>query len=130
MRDDGRASPRVTYALIAINVLVFLAEQGQFTLAGSRIHGTVIDEGVLYRCGDRRRPPVLAAGHQRASCTRTCCTSASTCTCCTCSGMMLEPAIGSVRFAAIYFTSLLAGSFGALLATDAPSLGASGRSSA
>ena len=32
-------------------------------------------------------------------------------------GMMLEPAIGSVRFAAIYFTALLAGSFGALLAT-------------
>ena len=41
-------------------------------------------------------------------------------------GMMLEPAIGSVRFAAIYFTALLAGSFGALIATPAPSLGASG----
>ena len=41
-------------------------------------------------------------------------------------GMMLEPAIGSLRFAAIYFTSLLAGSFGALLATALPSLGASG----
>jgi membrane associated rhomboid family serine protease len=39
---------------------------------------------------------------------------------------MLEPAIGSVRFAALYFTALLAGSFGALLATAAPSLGASG----
>ena len=32
-------------------------------------------------------------------------------------GLMLEPAIGSVRFAAVYFTALLAGSFGALLAT-------------
>ena len=41
-------------------------------------------------------------------------------------GMMLEPAIGTVRFAAIYLTALLAGSFGALLATAAPSLGASG----
>ena len=41
-------------------------------------------------------------------------------------GMMLEPALGSVRFAAIYFTSLLAGSCGALIATSAPSLGASG----
>jgi len=41
-------------------------------------------------------------------------------------GMMLEPALGSVKFAAIYFTSLLAGSFGALFATGAPSLGASG----
>jgi membrane associated rhomboid family serine protease len=41
-------------------------------------------------------------------------------------GTMLEPAIGSLRFGLIYFTSLLAGSFGALLATAAPSLGASG----
>lgn len=30
-------------------------------------------------------------------------------------GRMLEPAIGSVRFASVYFASLLAGSFGALL---------------
>ena len=30
-------------------------------------------------------------------------------------GTMLEPALGSLRFALIYFTSLLAGSFGALL---------------
>ena len=35
-------------------------------------------------------------------------------------GMMLEPALGSVKFAAIYFTSLLAGSFGALLLPQAP----------
>jgi membrane associated rhomboid family serine protease len=41
-------------------------------------------------------------------------------------GMMLEPAIGSVRFAAIYFTALFAGSFGVVFATSAPSLGASG----
>src|SRR6202046_2796383 len=41
--------PRVTYALIAINVVAFLTEQGQFTLFGSEIHGTVIDEGVIDR---------------------------------------------------------------------------------
>jgi membrane associated rhomboid family serine protease len=42
-------------------------------------------------------------------------------------GNMLEPAIGSVRFAAIYFVSLLAGSFGALLVNPTkPTLGASG----
>ena len=28
------AVPRVTYALIAINVIVYLTEQGQFTLTG------------------------------------------------------------------------------------------------
>jgi len=42
-------------------------------------------------------------------------------------GQMLEPAIGSVRFAVVYFTSLLAGSFGALLLEpQALTVGASG----
>ena len=42
-------------------------------------------------------------------------------------GMMLEPAIGHVNFAALYFTSLLAGSFGALLFSPGCStVGASG----
>src|ERR671916_2577319 len=42
-------------------------------------------------------------------------------------GGMLEPAIGRLRFAIIYFVSLLAGSFGALLfEPDAPTVGASG----
>ena len=42
-------------------------------------------------------------------------------------GQMLEPAIGSVRFAAIYLTSLLAGSAGALLLEpNAITVGASG----
>lgn len=42
-------------------------------------------------------------------------------------GQLLEPALGSVRFAAIYFASLLAGSFGALvLDPDVPVIGASG----
>ncbi len=42
-------------------------------------------------------------------------------------GQMLEPAIGHVNFAVVYFVSLLAGSFGALLFTpDAVSIGASG----
>jgi membrane associated rhomboid family serine protease len=42
-------------------------------------------------------------------------------------GNMLEPALGSVRFTAIYFTSLLCGSFGALLLNfHATTVGASG----
>jgi membrane associated rhomboid family serine protease len=42
-------------------------------------------------------------------------------------GMVLEPAIGSVNFLAVYLASLLAGSFGALLFTPlSPSVGASG----
>lgn len=42
-------------------------------------------------------------------------------------GGMLEPAIGRLRFGVIYFVSLLAGSFGALLLEpSAPTVGASG----
>ena len=122
---DVAAVPRVTYALIAINIIVFLTEQGQFTVFGTSIHGKVIVEGVLYR-------EAIAVAHQYYRLV-------------TAGflhenllhigfnmyllyllGLMLEPAIGSARFAAIYFTSLLVGSFGALLATAAPSLGASG----
>jgi membrane associated rhomboid family serine protease len=117
--------PRLTYALLAVNVVAFLTEQGQFSLFGTGIHGTVIQEGVLYRYG-------IAEGHEYWRLV-------------TAGflhenllhigfnmyllyllGMMLEPALGSVRFGAIYLTALLCGSFGALLATAAPSLGASG----
>jgi membrane associated rhomboid family serine protease len=42
-------------------------------------------------------------------------------------GRMLEPALGHVRFVALYFASLLAGSFGALVAApDELTVGASG----
>src|SRR4051812_45298545 len=42
-------------------------------------------------------------------------------------GQMLEPMLGSGRFAALYFTALLWGSFGALLVTpNVPTVGASG----
>lgn len=117
--------PRVTYALIAVNVLAFFAEQGQFTLAGSSIHGKVIEEGVLWRYG-------VGVEHQYWRLV----TSAFlhenllhigfNMYLLYLLGMMLEPAIGSARFAAIYTVSLLAGSCGALFATAAPSLGASG----
>ena len=43
-------------------------------------------------------------------------------------GQMLEPALGKRRFGALYFTSLLTGSFGAILlvAPEQPPVGASG----
>ena len=40
--------PQVTVALIAINVVAFLAEKGQFTLSGSA-YGSVVEEGVVAR---------------------------------------------------------------------------------
>jgi membrane associated rhomboid family serine protease len=117
--------PRVTYALIAINVVAFLTEQGQFTLFGSSIHGRVIDEGVLYREAihvGHEYWRLLSAGFLHENFLHI----GFNMYLLYLLGLMLEPAIGSVRFAAVYFASLLAGSFGALLATAAPSLGASG----
>jgi membrane associated rhomboid family serine protease len=117
--------PRVTYALIALNVLAFLTEQGQFTLFGSEIHGRVIDEGVLFRAA-------IAEGHQywrllsSAFLHENFIHIGFNMYLLYVLGMMLEPAIGSVRFAAIYCTSLLVGSFGVVFATNAASLGASG----
>jgi len=117
--------PRVTYALIAINVVAFLTEQGQFTIYGSSIHGKVIEEGVLWRYG-------ISVEHQYWRLVSSAFLHESilhigfNMYLLYLLGMMLEPALGSVRFAAIYTTALLAGSFGALLATAAPSLGASG----
>ncbi len=123
MRDMAKV-PRVTYALIAINVIAFLTEQGQFTLYGSTIHGTVINEGVLYRGGIVEgqywrlvssaflHENLLHIGFNMYLLYLL--------------GMMLEPAIGSLRFFAIYFTAMLAGAFGALFATASPTLGASG----
>jgi membrane associated rhomboid family serine protease len=124
MRDMA-AVPRVTYALIAVNVVAFLTEKGQFTISASNIYGAVVNEGVLYRAA-------ISEGHQYYRLV----TSAFlhvdllhigfNMYLLYLLGMMLEPVIGSVRFAAIYFTALLCGSCGALVATGAPSLGASG----
>jgi membrane associated rhomboid family serine protease len=119
------AVPRVTYALIAINVAAFLTEQGQFSLFGSGIHGTVIQEGVLDRFDvsvNHEYWRLISAAFLHENFIHI----GFNMYLLYLLGMMLEPALGSVRFAAIYFTALLAGSFGALFATAAPSLGASG----
>jgi membrane associated rhomboid family serine protease len=119
------ALPRVTYALIAINVVAFLTEQGQFSLFGSNIHGTVIEEGVLDRYGihvSHQYWRLVSSGFLHENFLHI----GFNMYLLYLLGMMLEPSIGSVRFAAIYTTSLLAGAFGALLATAVPSLGASG----
>ncbi len=117
--------PRVTYALIAINLLVFLTEEGQFSISGTAIHGKVVEEGVLYRYGvgvEHQYWRLVTSGFLHENILHI----AFNMYLLYLLGTMLEPAIGSVRFAVIYMTALLAGSFGALFATAAPSLGASG----
>jgi membrane associated rhomboid family serine protease len=124
-RTSVTTVPRVTYALILINIIVFLGEQGQFSFTGTEIHGTLIDEGVLYRAA-------IHEGHQywrlisSAFLHENFIHIGFNMYLLYILGLMLEPAIGWARFAAIYFTALLAGSFGVLLATASPSLGASG----
>jgi membrane associated rhomboid family serine protease len=117
--------PRVTFALIAINVLAYLGEEGQLTLSGTSIHGPLIEEGVLYRYGvgvEHQYWRLLSSAFLHENLLHI----GFNMYLLYLLGMMLEPALGSVKFAAIYFTSLLVGSFGALFATGAPSLGASG----
>jgi membrane associated rhomboid family serine protease len=117
--------PRVTYTLIALNVLAFLTEQGQFSLLGTSIHGKVIEEGVLDRYDvsvNHQYWRLVSSGFLHENLIHI----AFNMYLLYLLGRMLEPAIGSVRFGVIYGTALLAGSFGALIATPAPSLGASG----
>jgi membrane associated rhomboid family serine protease len=125
MRDMA-GIPRVTYALLVINVLAFFTEQGQFTIYGTSIHGTVIDEGVLFR-------EAIAAPHDQywrlvtsAFLHENLIHIGFNMYLLYLLGLMLEPAIGSVRFALIYATALLTGSFGVVFATAGASLGASG----
>ena len=119
------ALPRVTYALIAINLVVFLTEKGQFTISGSSIYGKVINEGFLDRETihiSHQYWRLVSSGFLHENFLHI----GFNMSLLYLLGLMLEPAIGSFRFAAVYFTALLAGSCGALIATAAPSLGASG----
>ncbi len=123
MREMSRV-PRVTYALIAVNVLAFLAERSQFT-ASSSAGGSVVGEGIVYRAA-------IAEGHQYWRLLTNAFLHANflhiffNMYLLYLVGNLLEPAIGSLRFAAVYFASLFASSFGVLLWSDAASLGASG----
>jgi membrane associated rhomboid family serine protease len=122
--------PRITYALIAINVVVFLTE-GSFTLSGQPT-GKIYEEGALF--GSIRGFSTLGVAHGQWWRIVT-------------SGFMhedllhigfnmyvlyilgqmLEPALGRLRFGTVYAVSLLTGSFGALLITPhSPTVGASG----
>ncbi len=119
------STPTVTEILIAINVIVFIAETATGAPLGGGGGGTVFDKGALYG-------PLIAQNHDYWRLVT--------------SGFlhdgllhilfnmvflyflgqMLEPAIGRLNFAVVYAVSLLAGSFGALLfQPDIPTVGAS-----
>jgi membrane associated rhomboid family serine protease len=126
--------PQVTYALIAINVIVFLAEgTGVFTLEGEStssliqkggvlgsspargLAGEGVAHGQIYRIvtGGFLHENLLHIGFNMWVLYYL--------------GMMLEPAIGRVRLLVVYGVSLLAGSLGALLVSPhSVTVGASG----
>lgn len=121
--------PIVTRALIAINVIVFVVETASgVSLGGASIgnNGTIWNHGVLagpYIADLHQYWRLVSAGFLHDGLFHILVNMVSLYWV----GMVLEPAIGSVNFAAVYFASLLAGSFGALLFTPlSPSVGASG----
>jgi len=119
-----RRDPQLTYVLLAINVIAYLA----MSAGGGGIDGrggAVYENGALYgplvADGDWWR--IVSAGFLHAGLLHL----AFNMYFLWFLGTMLEPEIGRLRFAAIYFVSLIGGSFGALLISpDAVTVGASG----
>jgi membrane associated rhomboid family serine protease len=126
--------PQVTYALIAINVLVFFAEgTSAFSLEGAAT-GTVVTKGALI--GSSESPLLAGQGVAHGQWWRLVTSGflhedilhiGFNMWVLYYLGMMLEPALGRVKFGAIYAVSLLTGSLGALLVSPhVLTVGASG----
>jgi membrane associated rhomboid family serine protease len=115
--------PRLTYILIAINVLVGIGAMtgGSVGSAG----GTLVDNGGLsaHFIQDGEYYRLITAGFLHAGLFHLATNMLSLWIL----GSIIEPAVGSWRFGLIYFVSLLCGSFGALLMSpDSLTVGASG----
>jgi membrane associated rhomboid family serine protease len=123
------AVPYATYALIAINVIAFLAEilagGGAGTLEGggsliddAGVCGNAIDDGGF--CGSAPYGEggevfrIVSGAFLHAGPLHLLLNMFALYIL----GTLLEPAIGTLRFLGIYFAALLAGSFGALIATN------------
>ncbi len=120
------SAPQVTQVLIAINVLVFIAETAGSAQLGGGGGGTIYDKGALYGpliAHQHEYWRIVTSGFLHDGLAHIFVNMLSLYFV----GMVLEPAVGRLNFALIYFTSLLTGSFGALLFTPhAPTVGASG----
>jgi membrane associated rhomboid family serine protease len=126
---SGADAPMLTYILIGICVVTFIGgTAGGASATGSGIGGsTLLTEGALSRLAiaDGEYWRLITAGFLHAGFFHLLFNMFSLYIL----GSLLEPAIGRVRFALIYFVSLLAGSFGALLVESNPTaltVGASG----
>jgi membrane associated rhomboid family serine protease len=120
------AQPTLTYALIAINVVAFLAELVTgVSVAGNSFGGSnLILHGALFgpKVADGEYWRLVTSGFLHFNLWHI----AFNMYALYILGTMLEPAIGHFRFGLIYFVALLAGSFGALIITpDSFTVGAS-----
>jgi membrane associated rhomboid family serine protease len=127
VRTGGAVQPIVTYALIAICVVAFVGEMaGGAGLGFGRAGGTFVEKGALFGPSisiNHEYWRLVTSGFLHAGFLHI----AFNMYLLWYLGRLLEPAMGHVRFAAIYFTSLLAGSFGALLLEpNSVTIGASG----
>src|SRR3954449_64844 len=122
----ARGGTQVTVALIVINVIAFVAELASGGTAISDVGGSVIRRGALFGPSlsvDHQYYRLITSGFLHAGFLHI----AFNMYLLWVLGQLLEPALGGVRFAAIYFTSLLAGSLGALLVDpNVHTVGASG----
>ncbi len=123
---SASAAPQVTIALIIVNVLVFIAETAGSAQVGGGGGGTIYDKGGLLGSAiaiQHEYWRIVTSGFLHDGLAHIFVNMLSLYFV----GVVLEPAIGSLNFAAIYFSSLLVGSFGALLFTpEALTVGASG----
>jgi membrane associated rhomboid family serine protease len=131
---SGQSLPSVTQTLIAINVIVFLAETAAGAPLGGGGGGTIWTHGALFGpaltgsnpypvyTGTHQYWRLLTAGFLHDGLLHILFNMVFLFF----MGRMLEPAIGKLNFTVVYFVSLFAGSFGALLfQPDSPTIGAS-----
>jgi membrane associated rhomboid family serine protease len=132
---SGPTVPVATRALIAINVIVFLAETATGAPVGGGGGGTIWNHGALFGpaltsfnpfpifTGTHEYWRLITAGFLHDGLLHIGINMLSLYFV----GSALEPAIGSRNFVAVYLTSLVAGAFGSLLfQPDYPTIGASG----
>jgi membrane associated rhomboid family serine protease len=112
----GRYDTPATFVLIGLNVAAFLAEiaggAGGFSGTGSSVIGNFGLRGISIADGEWYR--ILTGGFLHAGLFHI----GFNMFALFILGRLLEPAIGTPRFVALYFASLFAGAFGALALTD------------
>jgi membrane associated rhomboid family serine protease len=124
------AEPTATYVLIGLNVLAFIAEQATRASQSVLVHFATLgvgsdQSGHLIGVSQDEYWRLLTGGflHDVSNPLHI----GFNMYILWWLGRMLEPALGHVRFVALYFASLLAGSFGAILVSPTtPTIGASG----